>query len=58
LESPCINVCLLDGETGLCVGCGRTIEEIARWAAMSDKERRAVMAALQARKERLEEAKG
>jgi predicted Fe-S protein YdhL (DUF1289 family) len=58
LETPCVNVCLLDAETGLCVGCGRTIDEIARWSAMSDSERRAVMAALQARKECLEKAKG
>jgi len=58
LETPCVNICLLDVETGLCVGCGRTIDEIARWSAMSDRERRAVMAQLQARKECLEEAKG
>ena len=58
LETPCINICLLDSKTGLCVGCGRTIDEIARWSAMSESERRAVMAALQARKECLEEAKG
>ena len=58
LETPCINVCLLDGETGLCLGCGRTIDEIARWTAMSECERRAVMRELQARKECLEQAKG
>lgn len=58
LETPCVNICLLDAETGLCLGCGRTIEEIASWAAMSDSERRAVMDALQARKACLEQAKG
>jgi predicted Fe-S protein YdhL (DUF1289 family) len=58
VESPCINICLLDQETGLCLGCGRTIQEIARWASMSDIERRAVMRELPARKQRLEEAKG
>ncbi|MBC8013830.1 MAG: DUF1289 domain-containing protein [Methyloceanibacter sp.] len=58
LETPCVNICLLDTETGLCAGCGRTMEEIARWSAMSDSERRAVMAQLRARMERLEEAKG
>ena len=30
-SSPCIRVCILDPETGLCEGCGRTREEIARW---------------------------
>ena len=61
METPCVNICLLDTETGLCVGCGRTIDEIARWTSMSEQERRAIMAALTAlaaRKKRLEEAKG
>jgi uncharacterized protein len=58
LESPCINICLLDEETGLCKGCGRTIHEIAGWAAMNDSERRAIMAELPGRKLRLERAKG
>jgi uncharacterized protein len=58
LETPCVNICLLDAHSGLCVGCGRTIEEIARWATMSEAERRTIMATLPARKERLEEAKG
>jgi predicted Fe-S protein YdhL (DUF1289 family) len=58
LETPCVNVCLLDDETGLCVGCGRTIQEIAGWAALSDAERRAIMATLPARMRRLEEVKG
>ena len=58
LETPCINVCLLDEETGLCLGCGRSIGEIAGWAAMSEEERRAVMRELPARTGRIERAKG
>jgi predicted Fe-S protein YdhL (DUF1289 family) len=58
LETPCVNICLLDNETDLCLGCGRTIAEIAGWAGMSDAERRAVMATLPERMERLEAAKG
>ncbi len=58
METPCINICLLNHATGTCIGCGRTIKEIAGWAAMSDAERRTIMAALPARKERLEQAKG
>jgi predicted Fe-S protein YdhL (DUF1289 family) len=58
LETPCVNVCLLDAETGLCIGCGRTIDEIACWTTMSDGERRAIMAALPERKKRSERAKG
>jgi predicted Fe-S protein YdhL (DUF1289 family) len=58
LETPCVNICLLDQDTGTCLGCGRTLSEIARWVAMSDTERRAIMAALPARMAILEQAKG
>jgi len=43
IESPCVKICALDARKGLCLGCGRTIDEIARWTAMSDFERRRVM---------------
>ena len=49
METPCINICTLDHASGLCLGCGRTIEEIARWSAMSEAERRRIMAELPAR---------
>ena len=58
METPCVNICLLDQETGTCIVCGRTIAEIAQWAAMSDAERRAIMAALPVRMKSLEQAKG
>jgi len=58
LETPCVNICLLDADLGLCVGCGRTIEEISRWTTMSDRERRAIMAVLPARIERFDKAEG
>lgn len=32
IESPCVSICQLKG--GLCVGCGRTTEEITRWQSM------------------------
>jgi uncharacterized protein len=56
LETPCINVCLLDEKFGVCLGCGRTIDEIASWASLTDRERHAIMAALPARLERLEKS--
>ena len=48
----------MDAASGLCLGCGRTLDEIAGWAEMSTKERRAVMAILLARKALLETVKG
>ncbi|MGU3466591.1 DUF1289 domain-containing protein [Methylobacterium sp. C33D] len=47
--SPCTKVCVLDAATGLCCGCGRTRDEIAAWGALSEPQRRAVMAGLGAR---------
>ena len=50
IESPCVKICALDARSGLCLGCGRTIDEIAQWTKMSADERQRVMAALPARR--------
>lgn len=49
LESPCINICQLDDDTGICEGCGRTGDEIAGWITYSRTERHAIMATLKDR---------
>jgi predicted Fe-S protein YdhL (DUF1289 family) len=41
--SPCVGVCAIAPATGLCTGCGRSLEEIARWSRMTDAERRRIM---------------
>lgn len=46
IETPCINVCILDPASRLCRGCGRTLDEIGRWTLLTDVERRRVMAEL------------
>jgi predicted Fe-S protein YdhL (DUF1289 family) len=43
IETPCIKVCVVDAASGLCAGCGRTLDEIVRWGSMSDAERAAIM---------------
>jgi hypothetical protein len=40
----------MDAATGLCTGCLRTLDEIARWGSMSDAERARIMAELPSRK--------
>jgi predicted Fe-S protein YdhL (DUF1289 family) len=52
LDSPCIDVCQLDPITRVCIGCLRTIDEIARWSTYTTAERRRVLAELPARKAR------
>jgi uncharacterized protein len=44
IETPCVNICRV--ERGRCIGCKRTVDEIARWTSMDAKERAAVMADL------------
>lgn len=46
MDSPCINICMVDPQSGLCLGCGRTLEEIACWASISDLERERIMKVL------------
>ncbi|MGR4865897.1 DUF1289 domain-containing protein [Caulobacter sp. LARHSG274] len=46
IATPCVKVCAVDGLTGVCLGCRRTLAEIAGWSRLSDAERAAVMAAL------------
>ena len=49
MKSPCIKVCQMDPARGLCIGCRRTLDEIARWAAMTDAERDSIVAELPSR---------
>lgn len=46
IPSPCTKICTLDAKGTLCVGCGRTLDEIARWATMTAEERDTIMARL------------
>ncbi|HZL39112.1 MAG TPA: DUF1289 domain-containing protein [Pseudolabrys sp.] len=49
IETPCVKICTLDARSGLCLGCGRTVDEIARWTAMSTAERVRVIGELPGR---------
>ena len=42
VASPRISVCKMDEARGLCIGCMRTIDEIASWSTMNDAARLAV----------------
>jgi uncharacterized protein len=55
IESPCIKLCQLDARRGVCAGCYRTLDEIARWSEMSDAERARVLAELSRRRSDLGE---
>jgi predicted Fe-S protein YdhL (DUF1289 family) len=48
--SPCKSICIMDAKSDLCIGCKRTIAEIARWPMMDDDERRKIVDAIRTRK--------
>jgi predicted Fe-S protein YdhL (DUF1289 family) len=52
VASPCINVCVMDAASGLCIGCLRTLDEIAEWSAFDAEAKRAVLAAIRERRAR------
>jgi predicted Fe-S protein YdhL (DUF1289 family) len=56
IQSPCIKVCAVDGRSGLCLGCGRTLKEIGGWMQLGDAGRQAVMDALPERLARVKAA--
>jgi hypothetical protein len=49
ISSPCNRVCVMHPASRICIGCGRSLDEIARWAALGEAERLAIMARLPAR---------
>jgi predicted Fe-S protein YdhL (DUF1289 family) len=53
IATPCIKVCVVDGESGLCMGCYRTLAEVASWARLDEAARSAVMADLSSRPSRV-----
>ncbi len=58
VSTPCIKVCVIDPASGLCKGCGRTLDEIAQWSGLSEAEQLAIMAVLPERlRERAAESK-
>lgn len=52
VASPCVSVCCLD-EDDICIGCGRTLDEIRRWSDMLEHEKReTVLRSIERRAER------
>jgi hypothetical protein len=56
--SPCVRTCIIHPVEGLCIGCLRTLPEIADWAAMTPAERDTVLDALPGRAPRIGRRRG
>jgi predicted Fe-S protein YdhL (DUF1289 family) len=44
VASPCVGICQLDARS-VCIGCSRTLREIAEWSAASEARRREIVEA-------------
>ena len=40
-NSPCVSIC--EVKDNLCIGCGRTLDEIESWTTMTQKQRQEVL---------------
>ena len=57
MATPCIKVCYIDDPSGLCLGCFRTLAEIACWQHLGASERAQITADLPSRRSRIDPAK-
>ena len=51
VESPCISVCAMDEDTGFCIGCYRTLEEIRGWWDFENVEKQVILEAVKQREQ-------
>ncbi len=56
IATPCVQVCVVDGASSLCLGCYRTLAEIAEWSRMDDSQRAEIMNELPVRRLRIDPA--
>jgi hypothetical protein len=49
IASPCIRNCCLNKQD-VCIGCGRTLQEIVRWGEVADKEKLEILMTSRTRK--------
>lgn len=53
IATPCVKVCVVDGESGLCLGCFRTLQEIGEWSRFDDARRAELMIELPSRRSKI-----
>jgi predicted Fe-S protein YdhL (DUF1289 family) len=50
LPSPCVSICQMDPQDGICLGCFRTRAEIAAWQSMNQDDQLALLDILRDRR--------
>lgn len=49
VKSPCVRNCCLDKQD-ICIGCGRSVDEIMQWQGADVREKRAILQRAENRK--------
>ncbi len=57
ISSPCNRICVVHPTLRVCIGCGRSLDEIAGWIALSETDRAKITAQLPARLAAINRAK-
>ena len=52
IPSPCVGVCQINASTKYCLGCWRSLKEVAHWSRYSNDEKETLMTELTERKRR------
>jgi predicted Fe-S protein YdhL (DUF1289 family) len=52
VQSPCVGICQLDGAGRYCIGCLRSLQEIADWRTASNDQRRLILARIERERSR------
>ena len=48
IDSPCIDICTIDRDSGECIGCGRTVEEVRNWTNFDNLKKKQILENLNA----------
>jgi hypothetical protein len=51
VASPCVGICCV-GADGVCIGCFRSLDELAVWTTANDTEKRRILRNCRARQQR------
>ncbi|MEO0747058.1 MAG: DUF1289 domain-containing protein [Pseudomonadota bacterium] len=58
IESPCVRLCVVHPDAGICTGCYRSLDEIRDWSLMAPEARREIMDTLPDRAPLLKKRRG
>jgi uncharacterized protein len=53
VPSPCVSLCKMNPDSGLCEGCLRTLDEIRKWSTADDDFKRGVLAEIRQREQQI-----